>query len=214
VVGVVGNVKPASAPGAEDGPSAYLPFRQDRGSYQWFAGVTLVVRGGDPDALAASLRALILSLDADLPPFNVRTLDAEIGRQTAGPRFSASVLAAFALVALALATVGVYGVMAYAASERTREIGVRVALGATRRQVLWLVLRDGVVVLSLGLVVGLGAVIALSRTLTGLLYEVQPADPAALGTVALVLSAAGLLAAYLPARRATRLNAVDVLRHE
>jgi putative ABC transport system permease protein len=214
VVGVVGNVLPAAAPGTEDGPSAYLPFRQDTGSYRWFAGVTLVVRGGEPDALAASLRALILSLDPDMPPFNVRTLGAEIGRLTAGPRFSASVLAAFALVALALAAVGVYGVMAWSAAERTREIGVRVALGATRPQVLWLVLRDGVVVLSIGLAVGLPAAIALSRTLTGLLYEVQPADPIALATVAAILSSVGLFAALLPARRAMHLDAIDVLRHE
>jgi putative ABC transport system permease protein len=213
VVGVVGNVRPA-APGAEDGPSAYLPFRQDSGSYRWFAGITLVVRGGDPDRLAALLRTLILSLDPEMPPFNVRTLGGEVGRLVAGPRFTASVLAAFAVVALVLAAVGVYGVMAFSAGQRTRELGVRVALGASRAQVLWLVFRDGLTIVAAGLGAGLLAAVWLAESLTGLLYEVRPADPASLGAVAAILAAVGLLAAYWPARRATRLNAVEVLRHE
>ena len=213
VIGVVANVKPA-APGGEDGPSAYLPFRQESGSFRWFSSVTIVTRGGDSSALAGSMRALVLSLDPEMPPFNVRTLGDEVGRLVAGPRFTASVLAAFAAVALVLAAIGVYGVMAYSAGERTREIGVRVALGATRAQVLWLILRDGVVVLSIGLAVGLGAAIGLARTLTGLLYEVQPADHVTLISVAGLLAAVGSIAAFVPARRATRISATEALRQE
>jgi ABC-type antimicrobial peptide transport system permease subunit len=102
--------------------------------------------------------------------------------------------------------------MAYGAAQRTREIGVRVALGATRGQVLGLMIRDGLIVVSFGLVVGLVAAVWLTRSLTGLLHEVRPADPLALASVAALLSAVGLIAAYLPARRATRVSALDALR--
>jgi putative ABC transport system permease protein len=144
----------------------------------------------------------------------VRTLDDEVSRLVAAPRFSASVLGVFAVMALLLAAVGVYGVMAYLSSLRTREIGVRVALGATRGTVLRLVIGDGVIVIVSGVAVGLIASMWLTQTLTGMLYEVQPSDPAALAAVAAVLSSVALVAAYLPARRATRVNAVEALRTE
>jgi ABC-type antimicrobial peptide transport system permease subunit len=153
-------------------------------------------------------------MDPEMPAYNVRTLSAEVSALVAGPRFSASVLAVFAAVALVLAAVGVYGVMAYSTGQRTREIGVRVALGATRRQVLGLMIRDGVMIVAAGLIAGLVAAALLARGLTGLLHDVQPADPVTLGVVAALLSCIGLIAAYLPARRATRLNALDALRHE
>jgi putative ABC transport system permease protein len=212
VIGVVGDVKPAT-PDTEPSPSAYLTLRQDRGVFQWFAGMTLVVRGADPSAFAAPLRTLVLSLDPDVPPFNVRLLADDVSRLVAGPRFSASVLSAFALVALVLAAIGVYGVMAYSASQRTREIGVRIALGATRAQVLQLVVRDGMRVMAIGVIIGLGVAVWTAQALTGLLYEVQPADPLTLGAVAAILAAVGMVAVYVPARRATRINAVDALRH-
>jgi ABC-type antimicrobial peptide transport system permease subunit len=174
--------------------------------------MNVVVRGADATALAATIRPLVLSLDADMPPFNVRTLDDEVSRLVEGPRFSAALLALFAAVALVMAAIGVYGVMAYGAAQRTREIGVRVALGATRGQVLRLMIRDGVFVVTAGLVVGLMAAVWLARTLTGMLHEVTPADPVALVPVAALLASVGLLAAYLPARRATRVSALDALR--
>ena len=133
----------------------------------------------------------------------------------AGPRFSATVLGLFAAVALVMAAVGVYGVMAYyATGRRTREIGVRVALGATRGQILRMILRDGVLVIAAGLVGGLVASAWLARTLTGLLHEVDPADPVALGAVAILLSLIGLGAVYLPARRAARLSPLAALRED
>jgi len=156
----------------------------------------------------------VLSLDPEMPPFNVRTLTDEVSSLVAAPRFSASVLAVFALVALVLAIVGVYGVMAHAAARRTREIGLRIALGASRSQVLRLMLRDGVIVVGGGLAVGLTAAIWLARGLTGLLHEVTPADPVALITVAALLSSTGLAAAYLPASRAARVSALAALRDD
>jgi predicted permease len=211
VIGVVGDVKPID-PGPQSGPAAYIPFRQDHIVFRWFSGMSIVVRGADTAAIAASVRALVLSLDPGMPPFNVRTLDDEVSSLVAGPRFSATALALFAGVALVMAAVGVYGVMAYTAGQRTREIGVRIALGATRAQVLRLVIRDGVAVVAMGLGAGLVAAVWLARALTGLLHEVTPADPVALASVAVLLASVGLAAAYLPARRATRVSALDALR--
>ena len=213
VVGVVRDVRPVSADGVHS-PAAYLPLRQAIDLLEWHAGMNAIVRGPDPRALATSLRSLVLSLDPSMPPFNLRTMDDEVSRLVAGPRFSATMLAAFAGMALVMAAVGVYGVMAYSAGLRTREIGIRTALGSTRTQVLRLMLRDGVRVVASGLVLGLVAAIWLARGLTGLLHEVTAADPLALAAVAIVLAATGLVAAYLPARRATRINALDALRHD
>jgi hypothetical protein len=211
VVGVVSDVRPV-ARGAEPAPAAYLPLRQDLGIFRWFGTLNVVIRADDPESFAPTLRALVLSLDRDLPPFNIRTLDQEVGRLVAGPRFSASALLAFSAVALLLAAVGVYAVVAYVSARRTREFGVRIALGATRRQVLWLVMREGAAVIGVGVALGLLVAMGLAQTLTGLLHNVQPADPIALSAVAALLAAIGLLAVYVPARRATRVSALDALR--
>jgi predicted lysophospholipase L1 biosynthesis ABC-type transport system permease subunit len=213
VVGVVSDVRPAE-PGPESSPAAYLPIRQDFRALDWLSSVGVVVRGGDPRALATSVRGLVLSLDPEMPPSGVRTLEDEVSSLVAGPRFSATVLALFAVVALVMAAVGVYGVMAYSAGQRTREIGVRIALGATRRQVLWLMLTDGVVIVGAGLGAGLVLAVWLAKGLTGLLHEVAPADPVALASVALLLSVTGIAAAYVPARRATRVSVLTALRED
>jgi putative ABC transport system permease protein len=213
VVGVVSNVRPAAS-GEEPQPTAYLPLRQNTDILQWFGTITMVLRGAQPQSLAAPARTLVLSLDSAMPTFNVRGLEDEVAELVAGPRFAASLLALFALVALVMASVGVYGVMAYSTRLRTREIAVRMALGSTRAQVLRLLLRDGAVVVGVGLVAGTVAALWLARTLTGLLHEVTPADPLALVSVAAVLALSGLIAVLIPAARATRLNALDALREE
>lgn len=212
VIGVVGTVRPATSTALQHNPSAYLPLRQELDVFRQFATMSIVVRGSDTDARAGDLRAIVRSLDPELALFNVRTLDAEAAGLVAGPRFTATVLGVFAVVALVMAALGVYGVMAYNTGRRTREIGVRVALGASRTQILRLILRDGLLVVVSGLVSGLVASVWLTRTLTGLLYEVTPADPVALVSVATLLSVIGLVAVYLPARRATRLSALTALR--
>jgi putative ABC transport system permease protein len=214
VIGVVGTVRPATSDALQYDPSAYLPLRQDLDVFRQFATMSIVVRGDHPDALAGTVRAVVRSLDPQLAVFNVRTLDAEVRGLVAGPRFSAAMLGLFAVVALVMATIGVYGVMAYSAGRRTREIGIRVALGATRAQILRLILRDGLFVVGAGLLSGLVASMWLTQTLTGLLFEVAPADPVALGSVAVLLAAIGLAAIYLPARRATRMSALTALREE
>jgi predicted permease len=211
VVGVVADVRPA-APGAEITPAAYLPLRQNPDLLEWFATVTVIARGPDPRPLSAGLRTLVLSLDQEMPPFNVRRLDEDISRLVAGPRFSATALSVFAGIAFVMAAVGVYGVMAYATGLRTREIGVRMALGASRAQVRRLLLKDGAVVVAAGLGLGLIAALWLARSLTGLLHEVTPADPGVLTAVAAGLAVAGLVAAFLPVRRATRISALEALR--
>jgi putative ABC transport system permease protein len=209
VVGVVGDVRPA-APGAEIKPAAYLPLRQNTDLLEWFATVTVIARGTDPRALSAGMRALVLSLDPEMPPFNQRRLDEDVSRLVAGPRFSATILSIFAVIAFVMAAVGVYGVMAYSTGLRTREIGVRLALGASRAQVRALLLKDGAMVVIAGLGVGLVAAVWLAQSLTGLLHEVTPADPGVLLVVAAGLSTAGLVAAFLPVRRATRAGRIEL----
>ncbi len=205
VVGVVADVRPAEL-GAEPKPDAYLPLWQNDDVLQWFSSVTVIAKGPDPAAIVASLRPAVLSLDAQSPPYNVRTLDTDVSKVVAGPRFSATVLGMFAAVAFVMACVGVYGVMSYAAGLRTREIGIRLAVGATRGQVLRLMLKDGALVVVVGLAGGLTAAFMLSRTLTGLLHEVTPADPVTLTVVAALLALSGLVASFLPARRATAID--------
>jgi putative ABC transport system permease protein len=217
VIGVVGDVRPA-AEDATIAPAAYLPLSQGSGGggplLSWHSSMNIVVRTSRPAEFAASARALVLSLDPSMPVINMRPLTEEVSKLVAGPRFSATVLAIFAVIAFAMASLGVYGVMAYVVGQRTKEIGVRVALGATRSQILRLMMRDGVAVVLAGLSSGLVAAVWLARTLTGLLHDVTPADPVALITVGILLSSAGLIAAYVPARRATRLNVLTALRDE
>jgi putative ABC transport system permease protein len=213
VVGVVSDVLSASQEGTSD-PGAYIPLRQSKDVLSFAATVTLVVRGKGAAAQLSALRSAVSSLDPEMAVFNARTLDREVAELVAGPRFSATALGLFALVALVMAAVGVYGVMAYSAGQRTKEIGVHMALGATRAQVLRVIARDGLLVVAAGLCAGLVTAVWLARSLTGLLHEVAPADPVALVSVSALLSAIGLVAVLIPARRATRVSALAALRHD
>ncbi len=210
VAGVVSDVRPVD--GGDPAGAVYLPLRQDSGALDWLATMNVIVRGADPRALASAVRAVVLQLDPEIPTYTVRTLDEEVASLVAGPRFVVMVLGAFAAAALLLASIGVYGVMAYSAAQRTRELGIRVALGATRSQVLRLMLRDGVVVVAAGLGAGILLAIGLSRALAGTLHEIPAVDSLALVSVTVILAAAALLAAYLPARRATAVTATEALR--
>lgn len=213
VIGVVGDVRPVEQD-REPGLSAYLTIRQHTGDFRWFSTATIVVRGAGAVGAGPSLRSIVLSRDPEMPPFNVRPLDDDVAAMVAGPRFAATLLGAFGGAALALAAIGVFGVMTYAAGRRTREIGVRIAMGASRAQVQRLMLGDATVAMGLGIAAGLVASVWLARTLTGLLYEVTPADPATIAPVALLLVAVGGLAAWIPTRRATRVSALEALRDE
>jgi putative ABC transport system permease protein len=212
IVGIAGNVRPAG--GGEPEPAAYFPLRQSPDVLQWLATVNVLVRGPDPGALVPAVRAAVSSLDPEVPTFALRTLDEEVASLVAVPRFVTFVAATFAGAALLLAAVGVYGVMAYSATQRTREIGVRIALGATRAQVLRLVMRDGAALVLSGAGAGLLLSFGASRALGGLLHEVSSIDPTRLVPTALLLAGVGLAAAFLPARRATRVSALAALRHD
>lgn len=209
IVGVVGDVKTAGI----DQPSTiqvYLPLAQDSSS-----AVALVARTiGNPAAQATAIEAAIHAVDADLPVYDIRTLDEVIGRGVGQQRLTMVFLLGFAALALVMAAVGVFGVTAYAVSQRTHELGVRMALGADRATVLRLVLRQELTACAIGIVVGLGGALALSSVLQTLLFGVPPRDPATLAVVSVLLIGVTALAAYLPGRRATRIDPVRALRVE
>ncbi len=209
VIGVVGDVRYASAT-EPAGLDVYVPALQATVAPSTF----LVRTAGNPLGMVEAARRAIRSADPGLPIYNVRTMD-EISRISTGRiRFATTLLGTFAAMALLLAAIGVYGVLAYSVSERAREIAVRMALGADRSEVTRLVLSLGMAPIAAGLVVGLGGALAGSRLLQGLLYGVEPGDPASFGAGALALAAAGLLASWMPARRAAGLDPNRVLREE
>ena len=207
IVGVVGDVKGTSLEAAVR-PTIYVPIAQT----PW-RGMTLTLRTRtDPMTLANSLTHAVHALDAEVPVTRIRTLEDFVGGTIARPRAISVLLAVFALLALALAAVGVYGVMAFSVLERTQEIGVRMALGASTQAVFRLVLGHALRLVLLGVAAGLFAAGALTRLLERLLFGVHPLDPSTFGTTALVLLAVAALASYIPARRGTRIAPVEALR--
>jgi putative ABC transport system permease protein len=209
VVGVAADVKDEDI---EEEPELgiYLPYRQDP---WWKMG--LVVRSqGDPEGLAPLLREEVRALDRDLPVYNVRTLQAIIDETLSPKRLAMFMFAFFAVCALLLAAVGIYAVMSYAVTQRTHEIGVRLALGAQGRDILRLVVGHGVVLTLLGLGLGLAGSFALTRAMSGILYNVSATDPLTFAAISLVLAAVALLASYVPARRATKVDPMVALRYE
>jgi predicted permease len=167
-----------------------------------------------PASLAEPTRKAILEVDADQPVANVRTLEQDIGRSVAARRHTLSLLGLFAALALGLAALGLYGVLAHAVALRRNEIGIRMALGAQRADVLRLVLRKGLGLTLLGLAIGFAGALALTRVVRSQLYEVGPTDPVTFVTVALLLVLVALLACWLPARRAAKVDPMEALRHE
>jgi putative ABC transport system permease protein len=209
VVGVVAHVKNYGV----DQPSrveTYLPFAQRPAQ-----GGALVVRSTLHRAgLVAALRTAVRSVDPNVPLFDMRELEDVMAENTAPRRLSVLLIASFAILALILAGVGIYGVISYAVTQRTHEIGVRLAIGAERRDILRLVVGQGARLAGIGLAAGLAASAALARLLASLLFQVSPFDPEALGSVSLLLLGVALLACYLPARRATRVDPLVALRYE
>ena len=191
-------------------PFVYFPLAQSYSS-----SATMVVRAeGDPAALARAVRGAIGQLDSGLPLYDVKTVEEHLSLALFPARVAAMLLGAFGLLALALAAVGVYGVVSYAAAQRTREIGVRMALGAQRWDVLRLVGGRGLLLVAAGIALGLGAALALTRFMASLLYGVSATDPGVFTLVVLLLGSVALLACYVPARRATRVDPMEALRHE
>jgi predicted permease len=218
VIGVAKNAKQSDW-AAPPYPEVYLAALQNRdflgdaGSH--IAYITLVVRtAGDPGALANAVKNTVWSFDRNLPISEVFTMDGVVADANAQPRFEMLLLAVFAAVALTLAGVGIYGVMSYSVSRRTHEIGIRLSLGASRANVLRLVVRQGMVLALAGSAAGMAGALLLSRLMTNMLYGVRPTDPLIFAGVAIVLGLVALVATYLPARRATRIDPMVALRYE
>jgi len=174
----------------------------------------LVRTAGDPAGLAPAIQTQLHALEPSLTVFNIRTLYEHVGRSLYVERMESLLLAFFGLLALVLTAVGIYGVVAYSVAQRTRELGIRIALGAQRRDVLMLILRQGLVLVASGSAVGLVACYWLSSLVSSQLYGVSPGDPVTLVSVAVLLAAVALLASYIPARRATRVDPLVALRYE
>jgi len=209
IIGVVGNIHHDSLSESR-APEMYVPFGQDP-----TAQMHIVVRAAaNPENLAAALKEIVTGLDKDESLSDFRTLDAIRDASVAQPRFSTQLLGTFAALALILAAVGLYGLMAYSVTQRISEIGIRVALGASRANILSLILKRGSLLALCGIAVGLVASLALSRLLSSLLFAVRPTDPITFSTVSAVLAAVALTASYIPAHRATRVDPNISLRHE
>ena len=209
VVGVVGRVKQYGLD-TEGRIALYVPHTQT-GSRAMYVTVRTTA---DPRALAPSVTAQIRAIDPDLPVYRVRTMSAWVDQSLARPRFAMTLLTAFAALALVLAALGIYGVMAFLVSQSTREIGIRMAIGATERSVLGLVVRQGFAIALSGGLVGLLAALALNRLIASLLFGVGGTDVATFTSAILLLFAVAVLATYLPARRATRIDPAESLRME
>jgi putative ABC transport system permease protein len=168
----------------------------------------------EPSSLASAVRGEIAALNKSQPVFNVRTMEQIVSQSVAPRRFSMLLLSVFAVVALALASIGIYGMMSYAVAQRTREIGLRMTLGAQRGNVLWLVIGQGMKLAIIGVALGLVAAIALTRTMKSLLFGVSATDPVTFIGIALLLATVALLACWIPARRATKVDPMVALRYE
>jgi putative ABC transport system permease protein len=210
VVGVVKDVRQMDL-AAEPKPQMYFTYEQA----DIFAPRHLVVSTeGNPLALAGAVRKTVWDVDRDQPVSNVNTMEGVLSESIARQRFSTLLLGVFAGVALVLAAVGIYGVMSYTMAQRTREIGIRMALGAQKWDVLKLAVGQGLKLVAVGVGLGLAGALALTRVMSSLLFGVSATDPATLATISLVLVAVALLASYIPARRASRVDPLIALRYE
>ena len=211
IEGVVGDVRQAGL-AAEPLPEVYLSYLQD--PFAWPYLTMLVHTSADPLKLVASIQSAVWSVEKDLPISSVRTMEQIRSHSIAQPRLTALLLGVFAALALILASVGIYGVMAYSVTQRTHEMGLRMALGARASNVLTLVVGQGMLLAAIGVGVGLASAFAMTRVLEKFLWGVRPTDPVTFTAVSLLLAAVALLASYLPARRATRVDPMVALRYE
>ena len=209
IVGVVGAVRDTGFD-QEPRPTIYFPYLQSPDQT-----MSIVVRtNAKPGTILPAIKSAIWSVDKDQPIFDVKTMDDIVSGVVSAQRLAFVLLGIFALVALALAAVGIYGVTSYAVSQRTQEIGIRMALGAGRYDVFWLVVRRGLTLTLAGVGLGAGAALVLTRFLSSILYAVRPNDPLTYLFVAIVLGLVALLACSLPARRAMRVDPMVALRYE
>jgi putative ABC transport system permease protein len=211
IAGVVGNVKQIELEREPD-PEMYLPYTQYTGFY---LPRDLVVRtASDPLSLVAAVRNAVWSVDKDQPVFNVQTMEQILSESVSRARFNTLLIGIFGAVALVLAAVGIYGVMSYSVTQRAHEIGIRMALGATSKDVLKLVVGQGFKLVSIGVAIGLASAFILTRLMESLLYGVSATDLPTFAAITAVLVSVAILASYIPARRATKVDPMAALRHE
>lgn len=211
IIGVVRGVKHLDALSQETKGQVYLPLGQGRPTFE----CAIVVRvAGDPTVLASAVRREILSVDPEQPTFNVRAMSVLLSDYVAQPRFNMFLLAIFAAVSLVLAAAGIYGVISHSVGQRTHEIGIRVALGAERRQILRMILGQGLRMVAVGIAVGLAGAAWLAQFLASLLFEVDARDPWTFALATVALLAVALAACWIPARRAMRVDPIVALRYE
>lgn len=210
VVGVVGRVKMESLDDDSNRVQGYFSFAQVP-----FGGMTIILKGaGDPNQLIAAARAQVRAVDPDQPIYNIRTMSEIRGESVAPQRLNLILMSIFAGIALVLAIVGIYGVMSYAVTQRTHEIGIRMAIGAQPRDVFRMILGQGMLLTLIGLGIGLVGAFLLTRLMATMLFSVKPTDPLTFAAVALLLSVVALIACYIPGRRATKVDPVNSLRYE
>jgi predicted permease len=210
IIGVAANVRQFELE-TETRPQLYLPYSQ----LGFFEPRHLVVKtAGDPLGFVASVREAVWSVDRDQPVSNVSTMETIVSESLAGRRLTMLLLGIFAGLALLLAAVGIYGLISYAVTQRTHEIGIRMALGANSRNVLGMVVGDSIRMIAIGVGVGLAAAFFLTRFMRSLLFGVSETDPVTFAVIPALLAAVALAATYIPARRATRVDPMVALRHE
>ncbi len=213
IVGVVADVKGGSL-NLPVTPMVYAPFHQYRRE-GWANTLMLAVQTeAPPETLASAISSQVRSLDQDQPVSSVRTIDELVERSLSDSKFTLILLGLFAAVAMALATIGIYGVMSYSVAQRTHEIGIRMALGANRGDVLRMIVGQGMMVSLIGVVIGLGAAFGLTRLMESLLYEVEATDAVTFIAVSALLVAVAIIACYIPAQRATKIDPITALRYE
>jgi putative ABC transport system permease protein len=209
IVGVIGDVKQLGLDSSAK-PEVYFPYPQMAAP-----SMSLVVRtASDPLSLAGAVKSQIQMIDKDLPIDEAKTMQQLLAESISGRRFNMLLLTVFAVVALVLAIVGIYGVMSYTVTQRTHEIGIRVAIGAQSRDVFRMVIGQGMMLAMIGVAFGLIGAFGLTRLMTTMLFGVEPTDPATFVSIALLLTAVALVACYIPGRRATKVNPLVALRYE
>ena len=210
VVGVSPSIRHSNPQDPSQTAVVYLPYRQDPPGF-----ATLMVRSRlEPGAVMSEVRRAVQSIDQDQPVFTIQTVEQTLARQMWPFRVFGTLFAIFAVIALTLSAVGLYAVMAYSVTQRTQEIGVRMALGAGANQVLWLVLRRGLVQIAIGVTIGLTGAMFASKALGSLLVQVTPRDPATFAGISTLLVLVAIAACVIPARRASRVDPLVALRTE
>jgi predicted permease len=212
IVGIVGDIKHMGLE-AQEGAAFYQPYAQKQ--FNFLRWLTVVMRTDvEPTSMITAARSQVQAVDKDQPVYEIATLEQLLSKSIAKPRFYTTLLGSFALLALILGAVGTYGVMSFSVNQRQHEIGIRLALGAGRGDILKLVIGRGLRLALAGVAIGLGGALALTRLMSSLLFGISPTDPVTFVVISLVLIGVSLGACFVPARRATRVDPMVALRYE